>query len=74
MRRISILFVLCLFVGSMVAGCGTGTGTLDSTAQRFRRALNVWDHNWRQANDDWDRAWLVDHGSRMTKYHPETGR
>ena len=69
MKRISILLILCLFFGSVMAGCGT----LDNTSQRSRRIRQVWASDLRQLQDDWDQLILVDHGSRMSKYHTEVG-
>lgn len=69
MKRVSILLILCLFFGSVMAGCGT----LDNTSQRSRRISQIWGQDLRQLQDDWDQFILIDHASRMTKYHPEVG-
>ena len=70
MKKVSILLLVFLCMGAVLAGC---TGVAEGPAERHRRFDQINEANWRQAVDDWDYFWLYDRNMRMTWYHPRIG-
>ena len=71
MKRIAILLVLCMCLGTILAGCG---GTIDTSAERARRYWEITELQQRQFNDDMDYLLLYERNSRLTEYHARIGQ
>lgn len=59
-----VLLALC---GAAIAA-SSGCGRVDNFDERHHRIMQVWEHDLRALNDDWDSFWLVDRPSRLTRY------
>ena len=71
MKRIAILLVLCMCLGTILAGCG---GVIDTSSERCRRYWEITQHQQRQLNDDIDYLLLYERNSRLTEYHARIGQ
>ncbi len=71
MKRIAILLLLSMCLGTVLAGCG---GTVDTSAERCRRMWEITELQQRQLNDDIDYLLLYERNSRLTEYHARIGQ
>ena len=71
MKQLTVLFLLCVFVAGLMAGC---SGVADDSATRWRRYKQIWDNDSRQFVDDWDTLWLMDRNVRLSEYHSRIGK
>ena len=69
MRKLCILMALCVVFGLFLAGCGT----VDSFSERNRRYAQITGVQMRQAVDDWDTFWLMDHSTRLSQWDTRVG-
>jgi len=71
MKKIAVLLLLCVCLGSVLAGC---SGMVDGPGDRWRRHSQITDDHARQFVDDWDYLMLYDHNSRLSEYHTRIGK
>lgn len=71
MKKTTILLLLCMGLGIVLAGC---SGTIDSGSDRCRRYWQITELQARQFNDDLDYLLLYEQSSRLTEYHARVGR
>jgi len=71
MKRIAMLLVLCMCLGTILAGCA---GTIDTGPERCRRYWGITKLQHRQLNDDVDFLLLYERNSRLTEYHARIGQ
>ena len=71
MKKIAVLFLACLCLGSVMVGCD---GTIDTASGRFRRWSLIGKVESRQFNDDLDYLLLHERSSRLSEYHARAGK
>ncbi len=71
MKKIAILLLLCMCLGTVLAGCA---GTVDTGSERCRRYWEITDSQARQFNDDLDYLLLFERNTRLSRYHTRVGQ
>ena len=71
MKKIAVLLLLSVCLGTVLAGCG---GTGDSGSDRARRYWEITKLQSRQFNDDLDYLLLYERNSRLSEYHARIGQ
>ncbi|MCA9242972.1 MAG: hypothetical protein KDA32_03380 [Phycisphaerales bacterium] len=51
---------------TLLTGCATTTHSWDERKALYKVAM---DHDMRQVADDWDSIWMLDRGSRLSRWN-----
>ena len=63
-----LLLMLAMLIATVVLPAGCGDGVALSAAERANMRRQIAENDRKQLNDDWDRFWLNDRPSRLSRW------